>query len=133
MERLFEALVELVAAHEMDKIGCRLPERHRVPIADGLEQCVGREILAHVGRFEGQAYSGFLQHRVPIVAGGNPLGPGHHRSECVLDAGFCMGGRLERILVVRCRPFEGIGKPGEIVSQGLDTVFPTAEEEPCCG
>ena len=114
----------------MDQVGRRLPERHRVAVADGFEQRVGREILAHVSRLERQPDSGLPQHGVSLVAGGNPLGPRHHRSKCVLDARLRVGGRLERILVVRCRPLEGIGKPGETAGQGPDTAFVAAEQEP---
>ena len=129
-ERLLEPVVELVAAHEMNKVGSRFPERHRIAVAHGPEQGVRRKILPDVRRLEGDLRPGLVQHGVAFVAGADPLGPGHHGPERVLDLRFRVGGRLERIPVVRPCPFQGIGKPGEALGQAVDIVVPAAEQEP---
>ena len=129
-ERLLEPVVELVAAHEMNEVGSRLPERHRIPVAHGLEQGVCCKILPNVCRLERDLRSGLSQHGVPFVAGANPLGSGHHGPERVLDLGLCISGCLERIPVVRPCPFQGIRKPGETPGQAVDIVVSTVEQEP---
>ena len=114
----------------MDEPGRRLPELHRIAVAHRAEQGVRCKILPDVSRLERDLRSGLVQHGVTFFAGGNPLGPGHHGPEIVLDLRLCIGGRLERIPIVRRGPFQGIGKPGEIPGQIVDIAFPTAEQEP---
>ena len=85
MERLVEALVEPVAVHEVREVGCRLPERHRIPATDGAEQRIGGQVLPYVTRGDGRYAPVLAHHGIPVVARRDTLGARHHVPQGAFD------------------------------------------------
>ena len=129
VDGLLEELVELVAVHEVRQVGSRLPERHRILVANGAEQCFRCDVLAHVRRGQPRLGPVLRHHRVPVFACPDALRARHDVAQRILHAALRL---LDLLRLIRFAggPLQRRAEARQLLPYVFHPGVVIAEEEP---